>query len=299
MLDYNSLNQILSMAEKQQISVSNLILESQAEELGRSIDNIYDEMDTKLAVMEESIKRRTKEPFTSPSGLSGGDAYRLNDAFKKGTTIGGRVLDKMLIKALACAEGNACMDRIVAAPTAGSCGIIPAVLLTIMEEYEIPREKVVMGLFTAGGIGMVIAKRASISGAEGGCQAECGSASAMAAGAVVEIMGGTPSMIGHSASIALKGVLGLVCDPVAGLVEVPCIKRNALGAANALVAANLALAGIESIIPVDEVIDTMKQVGDLMIPALKETAEAGLAVTPSALEFMKEQSTLTNRISRW
>lgn len=288
MLDYSSLNHILSLAEERNILVSQLMLEDQAKELGMSICDTYDEMATRLDVMEESIEGRIEKPFTSPSGLSGGDAYRLNIAFEESSTIGGRVLDKMLIKALACAEGNACMDKIVAAPTAGSCGIIPSVLLTIMEEYKIPREKIVMGLFTAGGIGMVIAKRASISGAEGGCQAECGSASAMAAGAVVEVMGGTPDMIGHGASIALKGVLGLVCDPVAGLVEVPCIKRNALGAANALVAANLALAGIESIIPIDEVIDAMRQVADLMTPALKETSEAGLAVTPSALKFMEE-----------
>lgn len=287
MLDYGSLNHILALAKEQNILVSQLILEDQAKELGMSICDTYDEMSARLDVMEEAIAGKIEAPFTSPSGLSGGDAYRLNVAFEENSTIGGRVLDKMLIKALACAEGNACMDKIVAAPTAGSCGIIPAVLLTIMEEYKIPREKIVMGLFTAGGIGMVIAKRASISGAEGGCQAECGSASAMAAGAVVEVMGGTPDMIGHGASIALKGVLGLVCDPVAGLVEVPCIKRNALGAANALVAANLALAGIESIIPIDEVIDAMRQVGDLMIPALKETSEAGLAVTPSALKFME------------
>ncbi len=288
MLDYSSLNYIIATAQELDSPISRLILENQAKELGRSIDDIYDEMADKLEVMEESVNRRTEVPFISPSGLSGGDAYRLNNAYANGLTIGGRVLDKILIKALACAEGNACMDRIVAAPTAGSCGIIPSVLLTIAEEHDIPRDKIVMGLFTAAGIGMVIAKRASISGAQGGCQAECGSASAMAAGAVVEILGGTPIMIGHACAIALKNVLGLVCDPVAGLVEVPCIKRNALGAANALVAANLALAGIESKIPVDEVIDAMKQVGDLMIPALKETAEAGLADTPTALKISSE-----------
>lgn len=288
MLDYNSLDYILSLATERGETVAQILLEDQAGELDISVDEVYDRMSARLDVMEESIVERISKPSKSPSGLSGGDAYKLNTAFNRDTTIGGRVLDKMLIKALACAEGNACMGKIVAAPTAGSCGIIPAVLLTIMEEYQIPREKIVMSLFTAGGIGMVIAKRASISGAEGGCQAECGSASAMAAGAVVEIMGGSPAMIGHGSSIALKGVLGLVCDPVGGLVEVPCIKRNALGASNALTAANLALAGIESIIPIDEVIDAMRQVGDLMTPALKETSEAGLATTPSALKFMKE-----------
>ncbi|NMA96369.1 MAG: L-serine ammonia-lyase, iron-sulfur-dependent, subunit alpha [Clostridiales bacterium] len=288
MLDYNSLGHILTLANDRDIPVSQLVLEDQANTLDVSLDEVYKAMSKRLDVMEASIEGRLKGPFKSPSGLSGGDAYKLNESFKKGNTIGGRLLDKMLIRALACAEGNACMDKIVAAPTAGACGIIPAVLLTIMEEHKIPREKIIMGLFTSGAIGMAIAKRASISGAEGGCQAECGSASAMAAGALVEILGGTTDMIGHAAGIALKGVLGLVCDPVAGLVEVPCIKRNALGAANALSSANLALAGIESMIPVDEIIDAMRQVGDLMTPALKETSEAGLATTETAISFTQK-----------
>jgi len=180
------------------------------------------------------------------------------------------------------------MGKIVAAPTAGSCGIIPAVLMTIAEERKIDDEQLVMALFTSSAFGMVIANKASISGAEGGCQAECGSASAMAAAALVELCGGTPVMSGHACAIAIKSVLGLVCDPVAGLVEIPCIKRNAMGAANAFVSAELALAGIESKIPVDEVIHAMKVVGDCMIPALKETAEGGLAATPTAKKYMKQ-----------
>ena len=188
----------------------------------------------------------------------------------------------MLQKAIAVSENNARMGRIVAAPTAGSCGIIPAVLITIAEEYNIPERKVIMALFTSAAIGMVIANRASISGAEGGCQAECGSASAMAACAAVEMMGGTPKMVSNACAIALKSVLGLVCDPVGGLVEVPCIKRNASGAANALTAAEMALAGVESVIPADEVIDAMRSIGNLMPGVLKETAEGGLAATPTA-----------------
>lgn len=173
------------------------------------------------------------------------------------------------------------MGRIVAAPTAGSCGILPAALLTIAEERNIPDKDVVMALFTASAVGLVIANKASIAGAEGGCQAECGAASAMAAAAIVEMCGGTPEMCEHACAIALKNILGLVCDPVAGLVEIPCIKRNAGGVANALVAAELALAGIGSAIPADEVILTMKKIGDIMSPALKETAEGGLACTPT------------------
>jgi L-serine dehydratase len=180
------------------------------------------------------------------------------------------------------------MGRIVAAPTAGSCGIIPAVLVTAMEERQLSEESVVDSMFTAAGIGMVIANRASISGAEGGCQAECGSASAMAAAALTELLGGSPAQAADACAIALKNTLGLVCDPVAGLVEIPCIKRNAAGAANALVAAELALAGIESVIPVDEVIDAMREIGAGMSDSLKETAKGGLAGTPTAKRLTKK-----------
>ena len=183
--------------------------------------------------------------------------------------------------ALAVADTNACMGKIVAAPTAGSCGIMPAAIVSIMNEKKIPIKNVVMSLFTASAIGLVIANKASIAGAEGGCQAECGAASAMAACALVEMCGGTPEMVGNACAIALKNILGLVCDPVAGLVEIPCIKRNAMGTANAFTAAELALAGIGSAIPPDEVIWAMKKVGDSMSSALKETGEGGLAATPT------------------
>ncbi|NLA58510.1 MAG: L-serine ammonia-lyase, iron-sulfur-dependent, subunit alpha, partial [Firmicutes bacterium] len=191
---------------------------------------------------------------------------------------------------LAVAEINASMGRIVAAPTAGSCGILPAALLTVMEEKNIPEDRVILGLFTAGGIGLVISKQATIAGAQGGCQAECGSAAAMAAAAIVEMVQGSPQQAAHACAIALKNVLGLVCDPVAGLVEVPCIKRNAMGVANALVAADLALAGIKSVIPADEVIEAMRSVGSSMPGALKETAEGGLATTPTGKQLAKELS---------
>ena len=228
-----------------------------------------------------------QKDLKSASGLSGGNAYKLHRAIETGYVIRGVLLGKAIVKALAISEFNACMGRVVAAPTAGSCGIIPSVLITAMEEYQLPEEKVVMGLFTAAGLGMVIAKLASISGAEGGCQAECGSAAAMAAAALVELLGGTPGMAAHACAMALKNSMGLVCDPVAGLVEVPCVKRNASGAANAIVAANMALAGIESTIPADEVIIAMKSVGDIMSPALKETAQGGIAATPTARKLAK------------
>ena len=180
------------------------------------------------------------------------------------------------------------MGRIVAAPTAGSCGILPGALLTFQKEKGASEQDCVMSLFTASAVGMVIAKNACLAGAQGGCQAECGSASAMAAAALVELAGGSPKMIAHGVAIALKNILGLVCDPVAGLVEIPCIKRNAAGVANALCAAEMALAGVHSAIPADEVILAMKRIGDAMSPALKETAEGGLAATPTGKRLYQQ-----------
>ena len=186
------------------------------------------------------------------------------------------------MRAVSVAEVNASMGRIVASPTAGSCGILPGAIITMQKERNLSDDACVKALLTASAIGMVIAKNASLSGAEGGCQAECGSAAAMAAGALVELAGGTPEQISNAVAIAIKNILGLVCDPVAGLVEIPCIKRNAAGVANAIVAAEMALADIKSAIPADEVIMAMKQVGDKMSTSLKETAEGGLAKTPTA-----------------
>lgn len=288
MLRYDSVEELVQAAEKRNGNISDIVLGDQAQEMGKSPDDIYKQMENNAKVMEESIAGALQPNIKSASGLSGGDAYKLYKAIEQGRSLVGALMDKVLVKALAIAESNACMGRIVAAPTAGSCGILPAVLLTFQQEKNIPRTKMVMSLFTAAAIGMVIAKRASISGAEGGCQAECGSAAGMAAAALVEMMGGSPRMASHACAIALKSVLGLVCDPVAGLVEIPCIKRNAMGASNALVAAQLAMAGIESLIPVDEVIDAMKEVGDLLVPSLRETGEGGLAATPTARKLAQE-----------
>jgi L-serine dehydratase len=179
------------------------------------------------------------------------------------------------------------MGKIVAAPTAGSCGILPAAILVMTDERGAPEDAAVMALFTAGALGLVIANEASISGAEGGCQAECGSAAAITAGALVELSGGDPLMVAEACAIALKNQLGLVCDPVAGLVEVPCVKRNAGGIMCAITAADMALAGIKSVIPVDEIIGAMREIGETMPAALKETAQGGLATTPTGLELKK------------
>lgn len=288
MISYDSIQELVDKAKKKGKLISELILEDQAMQMEQSQEELFELMRASLQVMAEAAAKGLTAVSKSASGLSGGDANKMRQSVDAGRSLSGKVLSETLAKALAIAEVNACMGRIVAAPTAGSCGIIPAVLLTLKEENDLPEERVVMSLFTAAGLGMVIAKKASISGAEGGCQAECGSAAAMAAAAAVELMGGTPKMSAHACAMALKSVLGLVCDPVAGLVEVPCVKRNASGAANALIAAEMALAGIESTIPVDEVIGAMKAIGDAMPKSLKETAEGGLADTPTAKKIARD-----------
>ena len=197
----------------------------------------------------------------SVSGLVGGDWLKMRLYARRGESIGGEFMDEVIVQAISMAESNACMRRIVAAPTAGSCGVVPAVLLPLCEREHYTQHELLEALYVASGIGAVIAYRASISGAAGGCQAEIGTASAMAAGALVSLRGGTNEQIGHAVAMALKNLMGLVCDPVAGLVEVPCVKRNVIGAVNAISAADMALAGIESRIPVDEVIDAMGEVG--------------------------------------
>ena len=217
----------------------------------------------------------------SVSGLVGGDGLKMRLYARRGESIGGEFMDEVIVQAISMAESNACMRRIVAAPTAGSCGVVPAVLLPLCEREHYTQHELLEALYVASGIGAVIAYRASISGGAGGCQAEIGTASAMAAGALVSLRGGTNEQIGHAVAMALKNLMGLVCDPVAGLVEVPCVKRNVIGAVNAISAADMALAGIESRIPVDEVIDAMGEVGRRMPVEFRETALGGLAATPT------------------
>ena len=217
----------------------------------------------------------------SVSGLVGGDGLKMRLYARRGESIGGEFMDEVIVQAISMAESNACMRRIVASPTAGSCGVVPAVLLPLCEREHYTQHELLEALYVASGIGAVIAYRASISGAAGGCQAEIGTASAMAAGALVSLRGGTNEQIGQAVAMALKNLMGLVCDPVAGLVEVPCVKRNVIGAVNAISAADMALAGIESRIPVDEVIDAMGEVGRRMPVEFRETALGGLAATPT------------------
>ncbi len=288
MLKYDSVAELVNEAEKRGLKLSELVLKSQAQIAERTEAEMFAQMARSLEVMKESVQEGMDRDKRSASGLTGGDAFKMNEALLSGKTIAGPFFGKAMVKAIAVAQTNACMGRIVASPTAGSCGILPSALLTLQEERNIPDKDLVMALFTASAIGIVIATNASVAGAAGGCQAECGAASAMAAAALVELCGGTPKQCEHACAIALKNILGLVCDPVAGLVEIPCIKRNAGGVGNALVAAELALAGVESHIPADEVIVTMKKVGDMMSPTLKETAEAGLATTPTGKKLCEK-----------
>lgn len=281
MFKYDSIADLVSAAEKENVRISDLVIKEQAEARECSVEEMYNKMHKSFKVMIEAVEKGIVKDSRSVSGLTGGSAWKMREQVAAGKNICGPVFGNAMITALAVSETNACMGKIVAAPTAGSCGILPAAILSVMDDRKIPEKDVVMSMFTASAIGLVAANKASIAGAEGGCQAECGVGSAMAAAAVTEMCGGTPQMVSDACAIAIKNILGLVCDPVAGLVEIPCIKRNAMGTANAFTAAELALAGITSAIPADETLWAMKKVGDSMSSALKETGEGGLAATPT------------------
>ncbi len=287
MFEYKSISELVNAASSAGRTISEVVLADQAEQLCISPDALYERMDARLSVMEDSVKAGMNPALRSTSGLTGGDASRMWDHAASGGICGG-FTNRAMARALAVSENNAAMGKIVAAPTAGSCGILPGAVVSMLDEGRCSREAAVMALFTAGAFGMVIAQNASIAGAEGGCQAECGSAAAMAAAALVELMGGTPQQCAHACAMAIKNQLGLVCDPVAGLVEIPCIKRNVSGVAIAFSSAEMALAGIESKIPADECIGAMCEVGCSIPSALRETAKGGLAATPTG-ERLREQ----------
>lgn len=287
-LKYTSIAELVELATERDMNISELVLYDQAKQLDEDPDYLYENMRQNYHVMLESIEKGCRADIKSTSGLTGGDAYKLFEVQKDHKCLTGSFMVGAMWRALAVSEHNAAMGRIVAAPTAGSCGILPAAIATMQDEYGKSERRCVMALFTASAVGMVIANTASLAGAAGGCQAECGAASAMAAAAVVEMAKGTPAQCGEAVAIAIKSILGLVCDPVAGLVEIPCIKRNASGVTTAFMAAELALANITSHIPADETILAMKRVGDSMPPTLKETAEGGLAATPTGKALHKK-----------
>ena len=275
------------VAQAEEASLAEAAIAGEIKHNGLTREGIIARMDEALQVMRQSAQRGFDPKLHSMSRMTGGQAAKLQSAVAAGQTVGGDYLGRAAARALAIAECNAAMGKIVAAPTAGACGILPAALLTAQEAYQLSDEALRNGLIVAAAIGEVIAARASISGAQGGCQAECGSAAAMAAAALVYLRGGSPQQSANACAFALMYVMGLVCDPVGGLVEVPCVYRNASGVAGAFVAADLALAGIPSPIPPDEVIDAMKAVGEQLPPALRETGEGGCAACPSVCRHRK------------
>lgn len=304
-MNLDSMKDILAAARREEKPLWEIIVETDMENRGATREDSFAKMAQAWhAMLDASDSYNGKR--RSASGLVGGQGEQMRAYAAAGDPIAGGFAAEVITEALCMGESNACMRRIVAAPTAGACGVMPAVLIPLYRRDNIPEEKMLEAMFVASGIGAVIAYRACIAGASGGCQAEIGSASAMAAGALVTLRGGTPEQVCHAVAMALKNLLGLVCDPIAGLVEVPCVKRNVIGAMNAMAAADMALAGIESRIPVDEVIDAMGDVGRRLPVEFRETALGGLAVTPTGkavkekmLGKRNKNRTLTIKDARW
>lgn len=284
----NTGEELIEICKKENISIAEYTIREEIKETGLSREEIIEKMAKNLEVMKESASRGLKNKVVSVSGLIGGDAKRLYDYLEKGNTLCDKFILKAMARALSSSEVNAAMGRIVAAPTAGSCGIMPAVIISAAEKLEKTDKEMIEALFTASGVGIIIAKNATVSGAEGGCQAEVGSASAMASAAVVEMMGGTPEQALNAGAIIIKNILGLVCDPIAGLVEAPCAKRNASGTVAALTTADLVMSGVKSIIPFDDTVLAMYRVGKSMPCELRETALGGLASTPTGIKLRKQ-----------
>lgn len=284
---YKSLADAIRDAEQQQISLAQLALQTEASDQGRTVDDIRAALQRALDVMRGAVSQGMTGEHFSASGLVGGDAAKLRTG--PDGPLAGTPFRDILARALAVQEINAAMGVIVAAPTAGGAGVLPAVLTGLAHARDIDDAALVSALAVAGLIGAVIAERASLSGAEGGCQAETGAAAGMAAGAGAELLGASPTQAGHAVALAMQGMLGLVCDPLGGLVELPCVFRNATGAAIAMAAIEMALAGVEFAIPADEVIDTMGEIGRSMDVRYRETAGGGLAATPTGRRLAKER----------
>ncbi len=277
---FRNIAELIEIAENEDIKISEVMIRQEMDVYDKTREEVMNKMEKNMVVMENAIEKGLKG-ITSHSGLTGGDAVLLQRYIVEQEPLSGSLLLDAVSKAVATNEVNAAMGTICATPTAGSAGCVPGTLFAVKNKLNSTREQMVQFLFTSGAFGYVVANNASISGAAGGCQAEVGSAAAMAAAAIVEMAGGTPQQSSEAFAITLKNMLGLVCDPVAGLVEVPCVKRNAAGASNAIVSADMALAGVTSRIPSDEVIGAMYRIGQTMPTTLKETAEGGLAATPT------------------
>lgn len=281
---YTSMQEILTICDTEEISFFEAVLQEDMRGRGVSREDSIEKM-TNLWDAMLAAAHSYDTNLKSPSGLVGGDGGKLEYYRNQSQGYCDDFTLEVMAQALQMGESNACMKRIVAAPTAGSCGVLPAVLVPLFRRKREGSSKITEALYVAAGVGQVIASRAFIAGAAGGCQAEIGSASAMAAAALTYLKSGSPQQISESVAISLKSLLGLACDPVAGLVEVPCVKRNVIGAVNALTSADMALAGIKSAIPADQVIDAMKDIGEKMHVSLRETGEGGLAATPKGEEI--------------
>lgn len=292
-MNYHSINDLVELCHKNNAQIWQVIMMDNAHERMVSEDKIFENMRLMYKAMKTADNNYDKS-LKSPSRMAGGDGELMYQYNKSGRNICGDFVGMVMEKALKMGESNACMRRIVAAPTAGSCGVIPAVFISYETYFKALEDDMVKALLIASGIGAVIAENASIAGASGGCQAEIGSASAMAAAGLTFLQGGDSLQIVNSSALALKSMLGLACDPVCGLVEVPCIKRNAAGAMNAITAAQMSMAGIKSVISPDEVIDSMQRIGAAMPSSLKETAREGLAITPTAELIKRELDKVTD-----
>lgn len=283
-----SFNDLIEKCNRENKAIYEVALEEEKVLTDENLDVIRIRVLENLIAMKEAIKTGLTSQEKAVSGWCGDDCVKLTERFKNKSSLFGKVFEKITTYALATAEENLRMGRIVACPTAGSCGIVPSVIVAVSEEKNIPETEQVNGLLTAGIVGLIVSNKVQLAGAVAGCQAECGVASAMAAAALTQMLSGTTLEIINAAALALKNILGLTCDPVCGLVEVPCIKRNAFLAIHAVTASELALCGVESKIPIDEIVDTLKITGQLMSPLLKETSQGGLAKTKTALELEKK-----------
>ena len=287
MFEYHTLNDLIKLSTDNNLEIWEIIQQADMYENDRSESDSFNMM-KEMYVAMKNADSMYDGTLRSASNKAGGDGELLHSYNESGKNICGSFMGRVMEKAIKMGESNACMRRIVAAPTAGSCGVLPAVLLSYEEDFDVAEDDMVKAMYVAAGIGKVIAENAFIAGAAGGCQAEIGSASAMAAGALAFLQGGDSSAIINAATLSLKNFLGLVCDPVAGLVEVPCIKRNSYGAVNAVTSAQLSLAGIKSAIAPDDVVDSMRRIGNQLPASLKETSCGGLAITESAQNYLNQ-----------
>lgn len=287
-MQYSTIDELFNLAVENDISIAEVVIQAEVEESEISREKVIARMEESLKVMKAAISKGRENKIESSGGLVGEEALKMSLYSNDKPEM---LFLQAITDALAVAEVNAGMGKIVAGPTAGASGIVPAVVVSVGEKLNLDDKEMVKSLFTAAGLGEVVSHKATLAGAAGGCQAECGVGSAMAAGAAVELMGGNARMVVNAFALALKNLLGLVCDPVAGLVEVPCVKRNGFAASHALTAASMAMAGIKSVIPADEVVMAMTDVGNQLPSTLRETAKGGLAITPTGLRIKKELET--------